>query len=153
MCLDIFSRPWAPGLAYYIGPHLSAKVCAIGIKSILKWSLVVVHNSNQRFYCLGGLPSLYSSVLFESLLFFVSTFSMAANSIVGISNNFTIGFGSFVDKVLVPYINLSPEYLSNPCANRQSTQCVPIYSYKHVVSLTPNQTFFNVRDWLIKTVH
>ena len=75
----------------------------------------------------------------------LSLFVFAAASIVGISTNFRIGFGSFVDKRLGPYVNLRPEVQDNPCmGNSQFSPCVAIYSYKHVVSLTPDENFFNV---------
>ena len=74
-----------------------------------------------------------------------SSFIHAAQRIVGISTNFRIGFGSFVDKRLGPYVNLRPEVQDNPCSgNSQFSPCVPTYSYRHVVSLTPDENLFNV---------
>ena len=63
-----------------------------------------------------------------------------------ISTNFTIGFGSFVDKQLAPYVNVNPARLMNPCIGSPEVPqgCQPPYSYRHVVSLTTNQTLFNV---------
>ena len=73
------------------------------------------------------------------------THNHVAASIVGISTNFTIGFGSFVDKRLGPYVNLRPEVQNDPCFdNSNFDNCVPTYSYRHVVRLTPNQNEFNV---------
>ena len=70
--------------------------------------------------------------------------SSAASGIVEITNNFTIGFGSFVDKVLGPFTSVNPRYRNNPCLGGGKI-CRPAYSYRHTVTLTKNQTFFNVR--------
>lgn len=69
-----------------------------------------------------------------------------ASSIVEITNNFTIGFGSFVDKVVGPFASLRPEKRLNPCLGNDDFPdgCVPTYSYRHSISLTTNETFFNV---------
>lgn len=65
-----------------------------------------------------------------------------AQSIVDISTNFTIGFGSFVDKVLTPYVNLNPFRLDDPCF---PDGCEAPYSYRHVITLTNDSNTFNTR--------
>jgi hypothetical protein len=68
-----------------------------------------------------------------------------AASIAGISTNFNIGFGSFVDKRLGPYVNLRPEVQEDPCVDNPSfSNCVSTYSYRHVVTLTKEEELFNV---------
>uniref|UniRef100_A0A7M4ELJ9 Integrin beta n=1 Tax=Crocodylus porosus TaxID=8502 RepID=A0A7M4ELJ9_CROPO len=52
-----------------------------------------------------------------------------------------IGFGSFVDKTVLPFVNTHPEKLKNPCPNRD-TQCQPPFAFKHVLSLTDNVKTF-----------
>ncbi|XP_044888742.1 integrin beta-2 isoform X2 [Mauremys mutica] len=62
----------------------------------------------------------------------------ALNSITGSGQ---IGFGSFVDKTVLPFVNTHPEKLKNPCTNKETT-CQPPFAFRHVLSLTENaQTF------------
>jgi protocadherin alpha len=62
-----------------------------------------------------------------------------AERIQQISNNFTVGFGSFVDKQLASFINLDPRSLLDPCRGG----CLPTYSYRHVVTLTEDDESFS----------
>ncbi|CAK9304234.1 unnamed protein product [Gordionus sp. m RMFG-2023] len=48
-----------------------------------------------------------------------------------ITSNFRVGFGSFVDKVVMPYVSVVPEKLARPCE-----RCAAPYSYKNHLSLT-----------------
>ncbi|NWX16072.1 ITB2 protein, partial [Aegotheles bennettii] len=52
-----------------------------------------------------------------------------------------IGFGSFVDKTVLPFVNTHPEKLKNPCPNK-NTQCQPPFAYKHILSLTDDAEKF-----------
>ncbi|XP_041099811.1 integrin beta-1-like isoform X1 [Polyodon spathula] len=58
-----------------------------------------------------------------------------------ITDDFRIGFGSFVDKTVLPYINTVPEKLKNPCHRHHP--CTTPFSYKNVLSLTKNGSLFN----------
>ena len=73
-------------------------------------------------------------------------YTHTAERIVGISTNFAIGFGSFVDKRQAPFVNVNPARLENPCVGNPNfpNGCQAPYSFRHVISLTPNQTLFNV---------
>ncbi|KAL0201335.1 hypothetical protein M9458_004522, partial [Cirrhinus mrigala] len=51
-----------------------------------------------------------------------------------ITSDFRIGFGSFVEKTVMPYISTTPAKLLNPCTP---------FSYKNVLSLTSDGTQFN----------
>ena len=62
-----------------------------------------------------------------------------ANSIRSISNDSQLGFGSFVDKPVSPYIETTPERLEHPCSDRN---CVPAYSYYHILNLTTDTERF-----------
>lgn len=64
------------------------------------------------------------------------------SSIQNISTNYQVGFGSFVDKKLAPYISILPTLVNDPCA---PGGCNAPYSYKHTVSLTGNGTDFSSR--------
>ncbi|KAI4878702.1 hypothetical protein NFI96_013478 [Prochilodus magdalenae] len=52
-----------------------------------------------------------------------------------------IGFGSFVDKTLLPFTDTNEEKLKKPCP-REETQCDPAFGYKHVLKLTDDGTLF-----------
>ncbi|NXC17750.1 ITB2 protein, partial [Corythaeola cristata] len=52
-----------------------------------------------------------------------------------------IGFGSFVDKTVLPFVNTHPEKLQNPCPNKDK-QCQPPFAFKHILSLTDNAKKF-----------
>ncbi|OWK54961.1 Integrin beta-2 [Lonchura striata] len=52
-----------------------------------------------------------------------------------------IGFGSFVDKTVLPFVNTHPEKLQNPCPNKD-TKCQPPFAFKHILSLTDNAEQF-----------
>lgn len=51
------------------------------------------------------------------------------------------GFGSFVEKTVMPYISTTPAKLQNPCTSDQN--CTSPFSYKNVLSLTENGHRFN----------
>ncbi|KAG9476468.1 hypothetical protein GDO78_003164, partial [Eleutherodactylus coqui] len=59
-----------------------------------------------------------------------------------ITSDFRIGFGSFVEKTVMPYISTTPAKLLNPCTTDQN--CTSPFSYKNVLSLTNNGSLFNV---------
>ena len=97
----------------------------------------------------GGMYQSYDHLYMVEHLFLPLTLTLhtvcIAASIVGISTNFTIGFGSFVDKRVGPYVSLRSEVQNDPCFDNPSiSNCVPTYSYRHVVSLTPDQDLFDV---------
>lgn len=51
------------------------------------------------------------------------------------------GFGSFVEKTVMPYISTTPAKLKNPCTSEQN--CTSPFSYKNVLSLTDKGGVFN----------
>ncbi|EMP26993.1 Integrin beta-2, partial [Chelonia mydas] len=53
-----------------------------------------------------------------------------------------IGFGSFVDKTVLPFVNTHPEKLKNPCPNKDAT-CQPPFAFRHVLSLTGEANVFD----------
>lgn len=54
---------------------------------------------------------------------------------------FFTGFGSFVEKTVMPYISTTPAKLRNPCTSEQN--CTSPFSYKNVLSLTNKGEVFN----------
>ncbi|XP_010634893.1 integrin beta-2 [Fukomys damarensis] len=53
-----------------------------------------------------------------------------------------IGFGSFVDKTVLPFVNTHPEKLRNPCPNKEK-ECQPPFAFRHVLKLTDNSNQFH----------
>lgn len=70
-----------------------------------------------------------------------------ANEMRKKSNNFKIGFGSFVDKLSLPYVNTNPSALKNPCSNNY--QCESPYSFKNHLPMTDDPRQFS--DVVTKT--
>ncbi|CAL8238396.1 unnamed protein product, partial [Merluccius merluccius] len=58
------------------------------------------------------------------------------------SSDLHLGFGSFVDKPVSPYINVHPSKINNPCSDYE-VRCRPAHGYHHVLSMTSNITEFN----------
>ncbi|KAJ7987865.1 hypothetical protein DPEC_G00330990 [Dallia pectoralis] len=60
-----------------------------------------------------------------------------AELITTLSDDFTIGFGKFVDKVVEPQTDMRPEKLKEPWPNSD-----PPFSFQHVITLTSNESSF-----------
>uniref|UniRef100_T1JH92 Integrin beta n=1 Tax=Strigamia maritima TaxID=126957 RepID=T1JH92_STRMM len=54
-----------------------------------------------------------------------------------ITKNFTLGFGSFVDKVVMPYVSTVPEKMKHPCRD-----CAAPYGFQHHMTLSQNTEKF-----------
>lgn len=63
------------------------------------------------------------------------------SALKGITEHGRIGFGTFVDKTVLPYTNTNPEKLKRPCDNN-SVRCDPAFGYRHVLSITGSQDEF-----------
>ncbi|CAL8350881.1 unnamed protein product [Merluccius merluccius] len=59
-----------------------------------------------------------------------------------LTSKFRLGFGSFVEKPVLPFIKITEEELANPCRDNEHN-CLPTFGYKHVLSLTSNTDMFN----------
>ncbi|XP_060915195.1 integrin beta-8 isoform X2 [Labrus mixtus] len=57
------------------------------------------------------------------------------------SSDLWLGFGSFVDKPVSPYINVHPSKINNPCSDYE-IRCRPAHGYHHVLSMTKNMSEF-----------
>lgn len=58
-----------------------------------------------------------------------------SKSLSNLTENFRLGFGTFADKPIMPYITPGTE--DNPCKLVQDT-CLPTYGFKHKLGLTEN---------------
>ncbi|XP_051984011.1 integrin beta-1b.1 [Xyrauchen texanus] len=56
-----------------------------------------------------------------------------AKEMHNITSDLRIGFGSFLEKLVMPFILMTPKYLQNPC---YPGDCTAPFSYKNVLSLT-----------------
>nr|XP_019945947.1 PREDICTED: integrin beta-8 [Paralichthys olivaceus] len=57
------------------------------------------------------------------------------------SSSLWLGFGSFVDKPVSPYINVHPSKINNPCSDYE-IHCRPAHGFHHVLSMTGNMSEF-----------
>nr|CAI5868361.1 unnamed protein product [Callosobruchus analis] len=55
-----------------------------------------------------------------------------------LTSNFKLGFGSFVDKVVMPYVSTLKDNLEHPCDG-----CAAPYGYKHSMTLSTNTELFS----------
>ena len=62
---------------------------------------------------------------------------LLASAMQTLTSNFRLGFGSFVDKVVMPYVSTVPKKLEEPCEG-----CAAPYGYKHHMRLTTDTRTF-----------
>jgi len=62
---------------------------------------------------------------------------LLAETMQNLTSNFRLGFGSFVDKVVMPYVSTVPQKLKEPCDG-----CAAPYGYKHHMSLDTKTSDF-----------
>lgn len=65
-----------------------------------------------------------------------------AKAMQNLTSNFRIGFGSFVDKVVLPMTSTQPDKLESPCTLQTGKKCAPPYAYKNQMRLTQNVALF-----------
>ncbi|XP_058164128.1 integrin beta-7 isoform X2 [Dasypus novemcinctus] len=58
-----------------------------------------------------------------------------------VTHSVRIGFGSFVDKTVLPFVSTVPSKLRHPCPTRLE-RCQPPFSFHHVLSLTADAEAF-----------
>ncbi|XP_030631799.1 integrin beta-1-like [Chanos chanos] len=63
-----------------------------------------------------------------------------AREMQGITSDLRIGFGSFLEKMVMPFIITTPQWLEDPCA---PLKCMTPFSYRNVLSLTSNGQEFS----------
>ncbi|XP_053722719.1 integrin beta-6 isoform X1 [Synchiropus splendidus] len=66
--------------------------------------------------------------------------STLSKEMATLTSKFRMGFGSFVEKPVLPFINIKE--LANPCRDLGLT-CLPTFGYKHGLSLTSSTEKFN----------
>ncbi|KAM3876723.1 integrin beta-6 [Diretmus argenteus] len=68
--------------------------------------------------------------------------STLSKEMAKLTSKFRLGFGSFVEKPVLPFIKITEEELANPCRSVDGS-CLPTFGYKHVLSLTSSTDMFN----------
>ncbi|RUS76355.1 hypothetical protein EGW08_015885 [Elysia chlorotica] len=64
-----------------------------------------------------------------------------------ISSNYRMAYGTFQDKVILPFTDISPTRLHNPCELARSEEnkyCLPPYEYKHLLDMTKDTDEFQM---------
>ncbi|XP_058486137.1 integrin beta-6 [Solea solea] len=68
--------------------------------------------------------------------------STLSKEMAKLTSKFRMGFGSFVEKPVLPFIRITEEERDNPCSSVGFT-CLPTFGYRHELSLTSNAEKFN----------
>ncbi|GFG32528.1 hypothetical protein Cfor_01174 [Coptotermes formosanus] len=71
--------------------------------------------------------------------------SKLATEMQALTRDFRLGFGSFVDKVEMPYVSTVPEKLKEPCELKSRQPCAPPYGFKNHLRLDTNTSLFSMR--------
>lgn len=79
--------------------------------------------------------------MFDDLINVKSLGDNLLNALNNITKSAQIGFGSFVDKTVLPFVSTHPEQLKNPCPDK-TIACQPPFSFKHILTLTPDGNKF-----------
>ncbi|KAK7082572.1 Integrin beta-1 [Halocaridina rubra] len=64
--------------------------------------------------------------------------SRLTSTLKNLTTFYTIGFGSFVDKVIMPFVDMHPSKIDTPCAG-----CAKPYSFRNDLPLGPNGDLFS----------
>ncbi|XP_029522422.2 integrin beta-6-like isoform X4 [Oncorhynchus nerka] len=68
--------------------------------------------------------------------------STLSKEMAKLTSKFRLGFGSFVEKPVLPFIKITPGELENPCRSVDES-CLPTFGYKHILPLTSSTEKFN----------
>ncbi|XP_028257326.1 integrin beta-6 [Parambassis ranga] len=83
-----------------------------------------------------------SASMFDDLVMIKDLGSTLSKEMAKLTSKFQMGFGSFVEKPVLPFIKFTEEELANPCSG-VGMICQPTFGYKHVLSLTSSTDKFN----------
>lgn len=71
--------------------------------------------------------------------------SQLAAEMQALTRDFRLGFGSFVDKVTMPYVSTVPERMKEPCRLRSGQSCASPYGFKNHLQLDTDTSLFSMR--------
>ncbi|XP_062907767.1 integrin beta-2-like [Mobula hypostoma] len=63
-------------------------------------------------------------------------------ALTSVTKSIKIGFGSFVDKRVLPFVNTHKEKMKNPCPDKNE-KCQPPFDFRHVLDLTDDANVFS----------
>ncbi|PIK50527.1 beta-C integrin subunit, partial [Apostichopus japonicus] len=75
--------------------------------------------------------------------------ALLAAEMQNITSNFRLGYGAFVDKKVVPYVEITPARLLNPCG--PSATCEPPFGFHNVLPLTEQTERFSQEVGVVKS--
>nr|CRX73280.1 Integrin beta-3 [Hydra vulgaris] len=81
-----------------------------------------------------------SNSMADDLLILKNLGVVLASSIKNITKNYRLGFGTFVDKNIIPFIQ--PEYRNFPCNAIKLSNCRGVFSYDHFFDFSQDGTQF-----------
>ncbi|XP_055541726.1 integrin beta-nu [Wyeomyia smithii] len=64
-----------------------------------------------------------------------------AKALANLTENYRLGFGSFIDKPIMPFIQTEAHRLENPCSSEKQV-CEPTYGFRHRLQITKNVDSF-----------
>ncbi|XP_042590495.1 integrin beta-6 [Cyprinus carpio] len=83
-----------------------------------------------------------SASMFDDLKMIKDLGSTLSKEMAKLTSKFRLGFGSFVEKPVLPFIKITREELANPCRS-VDFECLPTFGYRHLLSLTSSTDKFN----------
>ncbi|KAG7464109.1 hypothetical protein MATL_G00183740 [Megalops atlanticus] len=83
-----------------------------------------------------------SASMFDDLENIKQLGSTLSKEMTKLTSKIRLGFGSFVEKPVLPFIKITPADLDNPCRGVDDT-CLPTFGYRHVLPLTSSAEKFN----------
>uniref|UniRef100_A0A672L354 Integrin beta n=1 Tax=Sinocyclocheilus grahami TaxID=75366 RepID=A0A672L354_SINGR len=82
-----------------------------------------------------------SASMYDDLKMIKDLGSTLSKEMAKLTSKFRLGFGSFVEKPVLPFIKITREELANPCS--VDFECLPTFGYRHLLSLTSSTDKFN----------
>ncbi|KAJ8946346.1 hypothetical protein NQ318_004236 [Aromia moschata] len=95
-------------------------------------------NYPLELYYLGDL----SVSMRENLKIFKTIGMDLSNSLTQLTKNYKLAYGSFLDKIAMPFYFMAPESFYNPCLNLLIDDCEPGYLFKHRLNFTKDAESF-----------
>ncbi|XP_055363592.1 integrin beta-6 isoform X2 [Betta splendens] len=83
-----------------------------------------------------------SASMWDDLKMIKDLGSTLSKEMANLTSKLRIGFGSFVEKPVLPFIRITEKELADPCRGLVQA-CLPTFGYKHVLSLTSRTDKFN----------
>ncbi|XP_030626565.1 integrin beta-6 isoform X2 [Chanos chanos] len=122
----------------YIAPQEMSLKLRPGIKITFQVKVQQPEDHPVDVYYLMDL----SASMYDDLKMIKNLGTTLSTEMAKLTSKFRLGFGSFVEKPVLPFIKTTPEELRNPCVSSEFL-CLPTFGYRHVLPLTSNTERFN----------